>query len=229
LRVFTTITDEERATINAQTRKLGRPILGLALVGYVCLLVGFSYARPQFIASLQPYLFNPPDFAKCEPTFSARLTAHILFTHLVFGFCSLTLLVSMVARYENAQLNWGRLRYFAALWGGVLFGAIPALFRGFLFFTIGKHSPIYSFSDFCVGSWNWPAMAYLPILGFWLIYSLVAIVITVSEFVWSGNKGFLGALSTDPETRAEQLVTRLEYGAITQEEFDAAAKQFHLK
>lgn len=223
------MTDEERATIYAQSRKLGRPILGLALVGYVCLLVGFSYASPQFIASAQSYLFNPPDFAKCEPTFSARVTAHIVFTHLVFVFCSLTLLVSMAARYENGQLSRGHLSHFVALFGLVLFGTIPALFRGFLFFTMGKHSPSYGFSDFCARSWDRPAMVYILVLGFWLIYSLVAILIAVSEFVWSGNKGFLGALSTDPETRAEQLVTRLEYGAITQEEFDAAAKQFHLK
>ncbi len=69
---------------------------------------------------------------------------------------------------------------------------------------------------------------YFFALGIWLLPMLLAITFPIVEFVWSGNKQWQDSFDTDPETRAEQLVTRLEYGAITQEEF-AAAKQFHLK
>lgn len=232
MRVFTTITDEERATITAQRQKLGWSILGLALVGYVGLLVGFSYASPQFIASVQPYLFNPPDFSKCEPGFSARVTAHIVFAHLVVIFCVTLMFISLATRHENGQLRRVFSKNFALLLGFTLFAAIPVLSQDFLLsgYLGARHIHIrYHFVDFCARSWDSPAMTYMPSLGFWLIYSLVAIIVSVGEFVWSGNRQWSDSLDTDPEIRAEQLAVRLEYGAITQEEFDKAAKQFHLK
>jgi uncharacterized membrane protein len=228
LRIFTTITDEERATVTAQIQRLAWPILGLALVVYVGLIVGFSYASPQFIVSVQPYLLNPPDFSKCEPAFSARITAHILFAHLALIFCGFLALVSLASRYENGQLNRVFSKYYVMLLAMTLIAAIPVLSQDFLRRSHIFHRS-YHFADFCAQSWDRPVFAYFIVLGVSLLTILVAIAFAIMEFVWSGNKQWIDSFDTDPETRAEQLVTRLEYGAITQEEFDEAAKQFHLK
>lgn len=232
MRVFTTITDEERATVTAQIQRLARFVLGLALAVYVGLLVGFSYASPQFIASVQPYLFNPPDFSKCEPTFSARVTAHIVFAHLVLMFCAFLTLVSLASRYENGQLNRVLLKHLAKVLVMTLIAAIPVLSRDVTVYK-WRHSQIfhgiYHFEDFCAGSWDRSDIRYFFALGIWLLPMLLAIAFPIVEFVWSGNKQWQESFDTDPEVRAEQLAIQLEYGAITQEEFDEAAKQFHLK
>lgn len=231
LRKFTTITDEEFVTNTWQSKVLGRWVLCISFVVYVSLMVAFSYASPEYIASLQPYFFNPPDFSRCEPTFSARVTAHIVFAYLAMPFCSFVLLVSILARWQNGQLLSYKPTNVAGFGLLLFFASLPIFSNDFLLASTGRGRSrvTWHFVDFCERSWDLPAMVYLIVLGGTLLVTLIALGFSIAEFVLSGNQQWTDSLSTDPHARATQLAIRLEYGQITKEEFNQALQQFNLK
>jgi hypothetical protein len=179
---------------------------------------------------VQSYLLNPPDFSKCAPLFSARVTAHIAFAHAVFLFCAFTYVVSLLSRWQAGQFVRRRVGNLVMPLVFIIFAAVPVLSSNFLLFRAGRrHGDTFQFTDFCARSWDRPALLYLLPLGVWFIYQLVAILVSVAEFVFSGNRQWSGAISSDPEVAAVQLATRLEYGVIDQQTFDETARKLKLK
>lgn len=223
------ISDQQKAEIYGQVRLLAWPAVVVAMIFYVAMLVGFSHAGPVFISSVQAYFLNPPDFSKCAPLFTARLTAHIAFAHVAFLFCAFVCLVSIISRWQSGQLLRSRLTQLILPISFVLFAAVPVLSSNFLLFKAGRRDDVYHFVDFCARSWDRPALVYLLLLGFWLFYQLIAILMSIGEFVLSGHRQWSDSISSDPEVAAVQLTNRLDYGVIDQETFDETAKKLKLK
>ena len=224
-----TISAQEKADIQAQVRLLGRLALAIALMIYIAMIVGSSYVSPEFISRAQPYFLNPPDLSKCAPLFSARVTAHIAFAHAVFMFSAFVYVVSLLSRWQAGQFSRTRLTKLVIPLLFILIAAIPMLSSDFLMFKAGRLGVAYHFVDFCASSWDRPALVYFLPLGFWLVYQLVAILMSVGEFVFSGHRQWSDSVSSDPETAAVQLATRLEYGVIDQQTFDETAEKLKLK
>ena len=223
------ISDQQKAEIYGQVRLLAWPAVVVALISYVAMLVGFSHADPVFISSMQAYFLNPPDFSKCAPLFTARVTAHLAFAHVVFLFCAFVCIVSILSRWQAGQLLRSRLTQLTLPICFVLFAAVPVLSSNFLLFKAGRRSDAYYFVDFCARSWDRPALVYLLPLGFWLLYQLIAIMMSIAEFVLSGHRQWSDSISADPEVAAVQLVNRLDYGVIDQQTFDETAEKLKLK
>jgi hypothetical protein len=135
---LSTISAQEKTEIQAQIRVLGWPLLAAALIAYVAMIFGFSRASPAFISRVQSCFLNSPDFSKCAPLFSARVTAHIAFAHVVFLFCTFVYVVSLLSRWQAGHFApRNHTRLFIPL-VFILFAAVPVLSSNFLLFRVGR-------------------------------------------------------------------------------------------
>lgn len=220
-----TISDQQKTKIQRQIAVFVLAGLALAVFAYFALAIGFGRASPEFIAQMQGYLVNSPDFTKCHPLFSARVVAHYLFVEASFLFILVNFSANLLVRLKNGKINKRNLKNYTGLFVALLLLSLPLISGDYL--PAGRRFHIMHFEDFCINSWNLQGSSY-AVLYFYLYLHLIAIGSCIGALVYALHNKSVDALSDDLHIAAEQLCVRLEMGTIDQATFDATARKLGL-